>query len=76
MLKKVGRELDESSLQTFTRAQQLSTNLPDLNHLIEGTPQCLNYFKINTLVGLNGLMEEKKHWYDNIIQIKAEIQQH
>ncbi|XP_024147137.1 laminin subunit alpha-4 [Oryzias melastigma] len=35
VLKKVGRELDESSLQTFTRAQQLSTNLPDLNHLIE-----------------------------------------
>uniref|UniRef100_A0A3P9L0B7 Laminin subunit alpha 4 n=1 Tax=Oryzias latipes TaxID=8090 RepID=A0A3P9L0B7_ORYLA len=35
VLKKVGQELDNSSLQTFTRAQQLSTNLSDLNHLIE-----------------------------------------
>lgn len=39
MVKALGSYLDNDTLETLTRAEQLSTNLTDLNERIEGTEQ-------------------------------------
>ncbi len=39
MVKTLGNKLDNDTLETFTLAEQLSTNLTDLNVRIEGAKQ-------------------------------------
>lgn len=48
VVKTLGNELDHDTLGTFTLAEQLSTNLTDLNVRIEGTRQLC--FKCNSTV--------------------------
>lgn len=39
MVKTLGNKMDNDTLKTFTLAEQLSTNLTDLNLRVEGTKQ-------------------------------------